>query len=220
MVGSRPGGSRDEYCFPDIEGTPGHNGWWVPPIHVSYVHSANVTEIETWLNGSWVPYSGPFNITKKGDLSSPFRWRYRTIENGDEWIYGSAQWTFKIDWDKPSVSIIIERRGFLLWKKCVITANASDSMSGVDCVEFYLNGLLQSTDHFAPYQWILCPVPRGHTLTVDVRAYDMAGNFNDSEKTGSCAYSNAFPENPQFNHPFLFLWTLWRDLRDRIMDGR
>jgi len=184
MIESLPICNQSDDCYPLFKGTPGRHGWFVSPLIVTFIFNPeNVTEIQSWLNESWVPYDGPFNITEKGELPL-FKWRYRTIESGSEWIYDQCYCPFKIDFDQPSVNINIQRKGFLFWKKYIVTVDAFDSTSGMDYVEFYLNGELQFNDTVLPYQWTLMPVPRGQNLTFNVCAYDIAGlNSSSSMNT-------------------------------------
>ena len=182
--------NRSDDCYPLFKGTPGCHGWFISPLIVTFIFNPeDITEIQSWLNGSWVPYDGPFNITEKGELPL-FKWRYRTIESGSEWIYDQCYCPIKLDFDKPSVGINIERKGFLFWKKYIVTADASDNTSGMDHVEFYLNGQLQFNDTEMPFQWTLKPVPRGQNLTFKVVAYDFAGNSNDDQFLKPNVYSN------------------------------
>jgi len=182
--------NQSDDCYPLFKGTPGRHGWFVSPLIVTFIFNPeNVTEIQSWLNESWVPYDGPFNITEKGELPL-FKWRYRTIESGSEWIYDQCHCPFKTDFDQPSVNINIQRKGFLFWKKYIVTVDAIDSMSGMDYVEFYLNGELQFNDTVFLYQWTLKPVPRGQNLTFKVVAYDFAGNSNDDQVLKPNVYSN------------------------------
>jgi len=61
-----------------------------------------------------------------------------------------------------------------------IEANASDNESGIDRVEFFIDGVLKSTDTSKPYSynWITLRCGK-HTITV--KAYDNAGNNATSE---------------------------------------
>jgi len=194
-VGSLSSGNRDQDCYPVFKGTEGRNGWFISPLSVSFVYDPQyVIEIQYWMNGSWVPYDGPFNITEQGELPL-FKWRYLTIENGGEWIYDSCYCLFKIDFDPPWVDVKIERKGFFFFKKYIVTAIAMDNVSGMDYVEFYLNGQLQFNGTEMPFQWILHPVPHVQNLTFKVCAYDVAGNYGDDQAMRPNVYSNSLPRN-------------------------
>lgn len=203
---------KSDDCYPLFKGTPGRHGWFIRPLIVTFIYNPeNVTEIQSWLNESWVPYHGPFNITEKGELPL-FRWRYHTIESGDKWIYDQCFCPFKIDFDKPSVSISIQRKGFFFWKKYIVDAITSDKTSGIDYVEFYLNGQLRFNATAVPYQWTLKPVPRRQNLMFNVIAYDYAGNSNDDQVLTSNVYSNNLPLK-EVNHAKrnVILWTSYSE---------
>ena len=193
-VGSLPSGNRDQDCYPVFKGTEGQNGWFISPLNVSFVYDPQyVIEIQFWLNESWIPYDGPFNITEKGELPL-FKWRYRTIENGGEWIYDQCICPVKIDFDKPSLCIDIERKGFF-FKEYIVTAIVSDNTSGMDHVEFFLNGQLQFNDAEMPFQWTFRPILHEKNLTFKVCAYDVAGNYRDDQEMQSNVYSKSLPRN-------------------------
>ena len=173
--------NQSDDCYPIFKGTPGRNGWYISPLVVTFIYDPiNVTEIQSWLNESWVLYDGPFNITELGELPL-FKWRYHDKRIGSEWINNHCYCPFIPDFDKPSLNINIQRKGFFFWKKYIVTADAYDSMSGIAYVNFYLNGELQFNDTEILYQWTFKPVPRRQTLTFKVVAYDCAGNSNDDE---------------------------------------
>ena len=78
----------------------------------------------------------------------------------------------------------ILRKNTILIGKMIIKANASDD-SGIEKVEFYLDGDLKYTDEEAPYEYeikkagLLRPIlPRKHTITV--KAYDTEGKTDDA----------------------------------------
>ena len=60
-----------------------------------------------------------------------------------------------------------------------VSADASDE-SGIDRVEFFIDGVSKASDSVAPYeyQWDLAPYADGQTHTVYVKAFDKAGNDN------------------------------------------
>ncbi len=185
-------GKDSDECYPLFKGTPGKNGWFVSPLIVSFIYDPeNVTEIQYLLYGMWEPYDGSFNITQTGELPL-FKWRYRTIMSGDEWIYDQTYCPFLPDFNPPSLHINIERKGFFFGKRYIITADARDNLSGMDYVEFYLNGQLRSnvTGPGPLYEWTLRPVPRRQNLIFKVCAYDVAGNSIDYQIFKSNVYSN------------------------------
>jgi len=65
--------------------------------------------------------------------------------------------------------------------KIDINVNASDDDSGIDRVEFYINGLLKTTDETEPYSWTWSELAF-FTNVIEVKAYDKAGNAASIEK--------------------------------------
>ena len=189
-------------CYPIFTPTPGRNGWCVSPLGVSYRYDPEkVLEIQSWLNQSWVPYDGPFNITQNNGELPYFNWRYRTVESGDEWVYDECLCPYIPDFNPPSLNVTIVKKGFFFWKKYVVTACATDCMSGMDYVDFFLNGQLVGniTGPGPLYVWTLKPVPRGHNLTFTVWAYDVAGNSNGKRIFKPNVYPNGENSLPREN---------------------
>ena len=114
---------------------------------------------------------------------------------------GGQTWSFttKEDDTSPAVEIIkpekalylsnIKIRSYLIHKSLIIgkiniTVNATDFESGIERVEFYIDGELKSVDTNEPYCWTW---QRGefirHRHTIEIVVYDHAGNQDSSEMT-------------------------------------
>jgi hypothetical protein len=61
-----------------------------------------------------------------------------------------------------------------------IEVNASDNQSGIDRVEFYIDGVLIGNDSSAPYSYDWNEIRSGKR-TIKVTAYDNAGNSASAE---------------------------------------
>jgi uncharacterized protein YkwD len=70
----------------------------------------------------------------------------------------------------PRLALTADGRG----RTVTLNARASDE-TGVARVEFWADGRLLTTDTSAPYQTRVRP-PRHHTVAIEARAYDVAGN--------------------------------------------
>src|SRR5262249_7081457 len=84
------------------------------------------------------------------------------------------------DTTPPATSITAPANGATVSASVTVTASATDNV-GVARVEFYLDGLLKSTDTASPYSWTWDTTTASngsHTLTT--QAYDAAGNRGDS----------------------------------------
>lgn len=181
-------------CYPVFEGTPGNGGWYIIPLKVSFAYTANVTAIESWLNGSWVPYEGKFNITEKGELPL-FQWRYKTIESGTTWIYDETQCPLKLDLDRPWVTVHMQKLGFWRWSRIKFTVTGVDNTSGIDdsYVLFYIGGIMQfnDTDPSDGWVWVLHPIPQGDDLVASAMMRDKAGNEGWGNST--IEHSHSYP---------------------------
>lgn len=84
------------------------------------------------------------------------------------------------DTTAPTTSITAPTAGAIVSGTATVSASASDNV-GVTKVEFYLDGVLQSTDTSSPYSWnwnTTTASNASHTLTS--KAYDAAGNIGTS----------------------------------------
>jgi hypothetical protein len=84
------------------------------------------------------------------------------------------------DTTAPATSITAPTAGAIVSGTTTVSASASDNV-GVTKVEFYLDGVLQSTDTASPYSWswnTTTATNASHTLTS--KAYDAAGNIGSS----------------------------------------
>jgi hypothetical protein len=182
-------------CYPIFEATPGNAGWYISPVQVTFIFDpVNVTTIEYLWNGTWVLYTGPFNMTKYNE-SPLFQWRYKTIHSGESWLYDQCTVpSFWIDVDKPSVNITVRKKGFLWWRRLIITVTATDPTSGMSNVQLCINNAMwmNDTDGTDGWVFILHPIPRHESLHFSVYAYDIAGNCGENNAT----VTNCYPLGP------------------------
>ncbi len=170
----------------------GLNGWYISDVQVtlnandpwSNSVSSGVKEIryiinggsEQVINGSY----GSFEIIEDGDDILVEYWAIDWVGNVE-----TPKKSFTIDIDKtvPEVDLAYEVGGNKLqgWK-FTFTAIATDVMSGMDRVEFYLNNELQETvtGPGPEYKWTIKynPLPKA---IFKATAYDKAGLFNSDE---------------------------------------
>ncbi|MCX6671863.1 MAG: Ig-like domain-containing protein [Euryarchaeota archaeon] len=131
------------------------------------------------------------------NYSKKYYWRIVAWDNHLN-TNASPIWSFttKTDISPPSIAISQPKKGWIyinllagmIQKKFPIfittlvigpidvIATASDSQSGVNRVEFYLNDVLKATDYTTPYSWAW--VERGgfFPYLLTVKAYDNCGN--------------------------------------------
>jgi len=100
------------------------------------------------------------------------------VANGIAWLVNGSGGGG--DTQAPTVSITAPLNGATVSGTVSVTATASDNV-GVTKVEFYLDGVLQSTDTTSPYSWswdTTSATNASHTLTA--KAYDAALNVGTS----------------------------------------
>jgi len=165
-----------------VNGTHGDNGWYVSPITLActYDHDA-IAEVNYRYSGTdWVLYTEPFTISKQGIIE--FEW-YSVDCNGTV-SRPQGPFRYRLDWTPPVVNVHVEKR----FMKLIITVTIYDEYSGINRVEFYLNGALQFVDTDPPFEWTLSPIPHVN-LTMTVVAYDNAGNKGSANITTGCSQS-------------------------------
>ncbi|HHH79446.1 MAG TPA: PKD domain-containing protein, partial [Thermoplasmatales archaeon] len=67
--------------------------------------------------------------------------------------------------------------------KVVVHVSAEDVQSGLEKVEFYVNGELKYTDYSLPYSWTWSERSFGRAYNIKVKAYDGAGNSATDDVT-------------------------------------
>jgi len=178
-----------------ISGYKGNDGWYVTAVNVTLMASDSTSGINKTLykinNESWKEYNGTFEITKDGIYTI----HYYSIDNAGNREEEKTK-TIKIDKAKPNVAIIKPIKGYLyiedrqimptllgntiIFGKITIMADASNHESGIQKVEFYVDGILQESVAQQPYAWQWNYLAIG-THLIKVIAYDSAGNSASDE---------------------------------------
>ncbi len=172
----------------------GKNGWYISDVEVTIsAYDPEVLGVCSWVKEIW------YKIGKGDWQTIPGGYVTFTIEEDGEDIllqYYAVDYvgnkeqinSFTIDIDKtnPVIDIIYEfsfigdtkKKGWYL----LFIASATDEISGMSHVEFFLNDMLQETV-YGPgptYKWGFA-YHGGLNIIVKAIAYDMAGNFNSDE---------------------------------------
>ena len=188
----------------------GLNGWYISDVEValdaedplSNDVSSDVKEIKYKVGtGSWQTItgdSGTFVIHDDGD-DIPIE--YYAIDN-----VGNAEsphniFTIDMDQTVPDIDLEYEWEGTSAPYNFIFTANATDAMSDMDYVEFYLNGELQDTvvGPGPTYVWSLLYVPIPNAIFRAI-AYDMAGlNAFDDEIDPKSSHNNQQSQSSSSN---------------------
>ncbi|MCD6171717.1 MAG: Ig-like domain-containing protein [Thermoplasmata archaeon] len=178
------------YLKVDFDGIS-NNGWYRSNVTVT-IHAidnkSGVKEIKYRMDGDiWRDYIMPVKIKesgehlfecyakdKKGNMAyinktlkidkiKP-KISFQNFEAGHTYLWGRGKTTLRI----PKDTMIIGSMD--------INVNASDSLSGMQKVEFYLGDEMQFSDNSPPYSWHLGKTIGVYNITAI--AYDIAGNEN------------------------------------------
>ncbi len=142
-----------------------------------------------------------FNMTKIADNITatnvstslkPFtRYYWKVVARDPTGLYSESDtWTFlSKDVEAPSLTIIqpVANQMYIgnfsipfiktfVVGKIYVIVDANDTQSGIDRVEFYVDGELMATDNEAPYQWLWNEDTLFDTHLLEVVAYDRDGN--------------------------------------------
>jgi hypothetical protein len=126
--------------------------------------------------GTTMTYSDPFVISASGEHTVTY-WAEDNAGNVE------SQNTVDVDIDTTPPTIDLTWEAGSATNEIIFTATCSDTLSGMDMVEFYINDVLQTTVTTSPYTWTMVHGP-GTKYTVKAIAYDMAGN-SDFDEIGS-----------------------------------
>jgi peptidoglycan/xylan/chitin deacetylase (PgdA/CDA1 family) len=154
------------------------SGWYAAPVTVTLGATdddSGVAAIRYTLDGSEPTassplYMGPFTVSTTKAL------RFRAWDNAGNVEPANSQ-LIQIDTQAPSVAIISPANGATVKGNVKITVDASDALSGVIVVRFYVNTVLAGSKTSSPYfvAWQTNKLPKGQ-YTITAEAEDAAGN--------------------------------------------
>ncbi len=157
-------------------------------------NSEAVTTLEIWRGqiGGGVPasafatYSNQSSVTFTESLTSGTYWYYvHAVQADGHDMWSAPMWiTYQAggggDTQAPTTSITAPLGGATVSGTTSVTANASDNV-GVTRVEFWLDGVLQSTDNSSPYAWSWNTTGAANGAhTLQSKAFDAANNNGNS----------------------------------------
>jgi hypothetical protein len=182
--------------YPPILDPPnpdGCNGWYISDVTVtlnasdpwSNGVSSGVKEIRYTVNGGEelvIPgKTGSFVLTEDGNDILIEYWAVDWVGNVES---PKNSFTIDIDQTVPEISLTYDVVGGNKWQgwKFQFTATATDKLSGMDRVEFYLNNELQYTieGEGPEYKWQIRYNPLPNAI-FRATAFDKAGLFNSDE---------------------------------------
>jgi hypothetical protein len=181
-----------------ITGTKGCNDWYTSDVTVKLSAEDDLVGVKDIFyridGGAWQVYNERVQVSADGEHTVEF---YAVDEVGNAEEIKTCQ-AFKIDQTAPTVALSMPESGYLylfgrpvfqLGRTIVIgdltaQASASDATSGIDYVEFLVDGEVKSADLTAPFTFDLPKgglLPASHTL--QVKAYDNACNAATGTQT-------------------------------------
>jgi len=171
--------SLNQSCYPVFNGTMGTNGWYISCVNVSFVINGDVDTVFYRVDGgAWYQYSEPYQICTDG--AHTFYWYYTYQGNTSEIM----QITLNIDRTNPKLTLLSER---ISVNKMKIIAEATDETSGVNRVEFFVDGVLSYVDYTVPYEGFMVGIGIHHVKAV---AFDNAGNSVSSTIITPCSHQS------------------------------
>ena len=151
-----------------IDGVMGENGWFVDPVLITFTYNSSVIEaiyfkIDT---GEWMLYTESYTYDEESvhDLS----YYMVLVEGGTSDVFGPFD--FKIDYTLPVIADVeVEKMN---WNTHKLTADVEDEVSGIQRVEFYLDGVFQESLQMEPWEFMWSGTGQ-HTVQIFV--FDYAG---------------------------------------------
>ena len=153
--------------IPSIFGRLGEDNWYIAEVTIFFSYDPQIVdEIQYFLDDNWhVVNNGHFSVSDDGFYQIPWHW----IDFDGKTHNIALPLIFKLDTTGPTVQLT---KKSISRTEDLFTATASDPVSDVEYVEFYLDGELQETVDTAPYQYTW----KGNALqTVYAVAYNYAG---------------------------------------------
>jgi hypothetical protein len=172
----------------------GINDWYVTPPEITLMALDNYSGVGNTEyqvnNGSWMAYIGPFIFDPGGDNTL----YYRSVDiAGNVEVLDAVD--IKLDTTMPAVALLKPTTGLYLFDRKImdlpnqttiigaitIQAEAMDTVSGLNRVEFYINAVAKARFTSSPYEWLWDTTLMGRRI-IAVCAYDNAGNMAIDER--------------------------------------
>jgi hypothetical protein len=174
-----------------VTGTLGENNWYIDNVTVTLNATDETSGLKSTQyrlgNGSWVNYTGPFPLTMDGNHTL----EYYSLDNGDTKEATKSE-NIKVDTNPPQVTFHKPRdRYFYIFDreiirtllktvvigKLTIEVNINENGSGVERVNFDVDGETRILDTEEPFEWLYDePALLRHRHTLSIGAQDFAGH--------------------------------------------
>jgi len=177
-----------------FNGTEGDNGWYISNVTVTLLPSDATSGVDTTYysidGGNWTEYNASFIISNDGATSIEF-YSIDKAENKE----ATKEITVKVEKALPSISIGKPKEGYLyffgrelfptvrdktiIMGRITVEADVTVAASGIDEVQFYVDGVIKYNTSQSPYTWNWGMAFGRHTLKAKV--IDVAGNVASKE---------------------------------------
>lgn len=177
-----------------LNGTEGSNDWFVSNVTVTLEAEDNLSGVEDTYyaldDGNWTTYTAPFVISEEGEHTITFYSQDAAGNKEEERTVSVA-----IDKSAPTVTVTSPTQGYIhffgrellpslrgktiLIGRITVEVNATDAPSGINKVEFSVDGEIRYNDMEEPYTWTWGLAFGRHTL--GVTAIDIAGHETTEE---------------------------------------
>lgn len=151
-----------------IDGDFGENGWYVNPVWIIFSFDLDVVEsVYFRINADeWILYTEPYYFDELGEHDL----EYYVVLIGGEISDIFGPYDFKIDYTLPVISNVEVEK--IDWNTHKVTADVSDEVSGIERVEFYIDGVFQESIKEEPWEFLWSDTGR---FTLQIMVYDYAG---------------------------------------------
>ena len=174
----------------NVDGTMGEDGWYISGVMIvmeAVDNESSVKEMKYRINGDlWRDYVMPIKISRDGFYFVEFLAR---DGRGNE---NYRNMSIKIDSTPPSINFTNFEPGYIYFRglkmitpriprdtmvigNYVVKAEASDALSGIKKVEFYLGKSMAYEDEQKPFEWSIEKAFGVYNVTAV--AFDHAGNY-------------------------------------------
>ena len=182
-------------CSPRFSGQLGQNDWFINLVSIFFIYRADwVVKIWFSITEDSEPDWQEFDFEPGNSIFGEegiFNFQYKYQDMTGNVTYGEQGIILKIDMTPPTITL--QKTTQMIRRKIIFTANANGAASGVERVEFYLDGVLKenitSGDYEYIYTWGKGEDPGEHEVNAIV--YDNAGHSNsDDSNTTSVSFQH------------------------------
>jgi len=181
--------SPETKCY--LTGDLGEDDWYISPVTVTLEATDGGSGVDYTMyklddDVDWRKYTGPFLVPEDDDVHTLQYFSVDYVGNEED---PCDPVEFKIDQTSPTIELTWDR------KNSKLVADVNDETSGVNRVEFSVNGEYVGEATASPYEWEVTDPKRGDKGQAIV--YDNAGNKAVSEEIDAVSQSQS--QSKQFN---------------------